>query len=176
MKKIRSPKEALLKLLGDISQPIVFVDDFVGSGEQFLETWKRTFSFSSSVSSSFQEFSSRCDGQFYYCPVLCTEYGYNRLHTQCPQVTLSPAHILPTQYSALAPNSAIWPPDLRSSAIDFLRGASLRAGIPESGGTDDWRGFHQLGLALAFESSIPDATMPIFYWEKNGWKPLVRRA
>ncbi len=37
-------------------------------------------------------------------------------------------------------------------------------------------GYHERGLLLAFEHSVPDATLPIFWSSgKNGWTPLVER-
>ncbi|MGI4789714.1 MAG: phosphoribosyltransferase-like protein [Janthinobacterium lividum] len=70
----------------------------------------------------------------------------------------------------------MWPDHLRTSALDFLEKVSHRVGIYDThGGVNDWQGFNKLGLSLGFEHSVPDATLPIFYWEQNGWKPLLRR-
>jgi hypothetical protein len=58
-----------------------------------------------------------------------------------------------------------------------VKAVSARIGIPDSGGAvvNDWQGFHCLGLSLAFYDSVPDATLPIFYWEENGWNPLIKK-
>jgi hypothetical protein len=49
--------------------------------------------------------------------------------------------------------------------------------MPDTDGAvvNDWQGFHKLGLALAFQHCVPDATLPLFYWEHNEWHPLIRR-
>jgi len=57
----------------------------------------------------------------------------------------------------------------------FWRVPATRAGIPDTGGVNDWRGFHRLGLCLALHHKTPDATIPLLYWNQNGWQPLVRR-
>jgi hypothetical protein len=155
--------------------PIVFVDDFVGSGEQFIKTWQRPITVPGSTL-SFERISSARLTDAYYCPLVCTQYGYDRITRNCPDVRLRPAHILSQKYGALDPDSFIWPSHLKDTSRDFLLSASRRAGIPESGGVDDWRGFHQLSLSIALGDSIPDATLPIFYWEQNGWRPLRRRS
>lgn len=176
--QILSPQETLDLLLRRGPRPVVFVDDFVGSGDQFIETWERRVELSSSVEMSFQTYSSVRGSRFFYCPVLCTEDGYNRLRRECPKVVVNPAHILTSRHSALYTNddSFIWPEHLRAGAVNFLKTASGRAGIPDNNGLeDDWRGFNKLGLTVAFEHSVPDATMPIFYWQGNDWKPLLRR-
>jgi hypothetical protein len=156
--------------------PVLFVDDFVGSGSQFLSTWKRQIEVSPGTEVSFERLATLRNTEFYYCPLICTQYGHGNLERLCPEVHVNPAHLLSERYSALAPDSFIWPSHLRSTAVDFLGRASRRAGIPDSdGNVNDWRGFHKLGLALALGDSVPDATLPIFYWEENGWKPLIRR-
>jgi hypothetical protein len=172
--RITSPADAVQRLVHQPG-PILFVDDFVGSGNQFVETWRRTVSISG-ITASFEKIAAVSPASFYYCPVICTEYGYSRLRHDCPTVILQPAHILTRRYSALAPDSFIWPARLQATSVDFLQRASSRAGIPDTGGNvNDWRGFHQLGLALAIGDSVPDATLPIFYWEENGWKPLLKK-
>jgi hypothetical protein len=153
------------------SAPVAFVDDFVGSGNQFIETWQRPYGPSQI---SFAAIAKHRGGDFYYCPMICTEHGAARIQQECPEVSLRPAHLISNRDGALAPDSRIWPDHFRPHALSFVRDTSLRAGIPASG-KDSWSGFHGLGLTIAFAHSVPDATLPIFYWEKNGWKPLLRR-
>jgi hypothetical protein len=174
--QILSPGEAASELYRGRIRPIVFVDDFVGSGNQFLETWERSMDISGGFSISFAQLAALRGTEFYYCPLVCTEFGYERLRTSCPRVALNPAHIIVDRYNALNPDSVIWSDNLRSTAVDFLQAVSSRAGIPDNGGgVGDWRGFNSLGLTIAFAHSVPDATLPIFYWENNGWLPLVRQ-
>jgi len=171
--RIMSPDDAVLQLYNYGPQPVVFVDDFVGSGDQFLKTWKRPVPLSSSVAASFRKLASMRGSQFFYCPLLCTQVGYDRLERECPNVTVSPAHILSDRYNAFAADSLIWPPELLPTASDFIHEASIRAGVHSI----SWRGYNDLGLAVAlFPNSVPDATLPIIYWNENGWHPLIQRA
>jgi hypothetical protein len=170
--QILSPEDALQVILARGPQPVVFVDDFAGSGRQFIETWRREFPMADGANVSFARLASIMNCvQLCYCPLICTEYAKTRIVSHAGDIILSPAHLLPACYSALARDSVIWPEHLRTSAASFVRTASIRAGIPEG----DWRGFHDLGLALAFEGCIPDASLPLFYWEHNGWQPLMRK-
>jgi hypothetical protein len=172
--RIMSPEKALLQLYNYGPQPVVFVDDFVGSGDQFIKTWERPVSIASSVTASFKKLASMRGSQFFYCPLICTQTGFDRLERECPNVQVSPAHILSNRYNAFASNSLIWPPELLPTASDFIYEASTRAGIHGI----SWRGYNDLGLAIAFQvgHSVPDATLPIIYWNENGWNPLVERA
>ena len=172
--RITSPEQACAQIQRGFDGAVVFVDDLVGSGNQFIETWRRTYR---TQYESFMALAHNSCATFYYCPAFCTQLGLKRINLACPEVTVSPGVFIPNNYGALAPNSVVWPSRLKGTAEQFLRSASARAGIPDTGGTatDDWRGFASLGLTIAFENSVPDATLPIIYWEWNGWRPLIRR-
>ena len=170
--RILGPAETLQRLITHGPAPVIFVDDFVGSGNQFIETWERDEEIAGVGSMSFAILSATLrDATFYYCPVIATEKGMHQIKLRCPDVQTNPAHTLSSRYNAFAPDSIIWPEALLPSADAFLQQASKRAGIPP----EDMRGFHDLGLTIAFAHGVPDATLPLFYWENNGWKPLVKR-
>ena len=172
--RILSPQAALERLIKSGPLPVVFVDDFVGSGNQFAMSWHRRIRLRDGREHSFDQLAAAQGGRFFYCPLVCTAAGVETIQLECPKVILVPAHVLTEHYNALSPVSHLWPDHLRPTAAAFVETASRRAGIPESG-TSGWRGFHDLGLAVAFEHSVPDATLPIFYWEHNGWTPLIKR-
>ena len=160
--------EAIVATLVSLDSPVLFVDDFVGSGDQFVKTWRRRYD-TSNGAASFQDLAA--DGRsFYYCPLVCTTKGIQRLQTLAG-LRLRPIHELPKEYSVNDPSSLVWPDHLRAFGPDVVKAASARAGIPPDG---TW-GYSDLALTLAFEHGVPDATLPLFYWEKAGWVPLVRR-
>ena len=172
--RIINPQQANDLIQRGFDGPVVFVDDFVGSGNQFKTTWHRP---NRTQFDSFKDLAPLFRAKFYYCPAFCTEFGLQRIESECPEVTVSPGVLIPNNYGALHSDSVIWPTRLKSTSEEFIRSASERAGIPDTGGTepDDWRGFASLGLTIAFEDSVPDATLPMIYWEQNGWRPLMRR-
>ncbi|MDP2898916.1 MAG: hypothetical protein Q8Q12_20455 [bacterium] len=170
--RILSPEDTLREILNHGPRCVVFVDDFVGSGRQFRTTWARDVAVTKSASISFQKVASIMpDNRFFYCPLICTRHGERVVRNKCPEVEVCPAHFLEPEYGALSPDSFVWPDHLRASAYTFLEQASARAGIADT----EWRGIDDLGLVLAFEHSVPDAALKMIYWEKNNWKPLVRR-
>jgi hypothetical protein len=145
--RITTHETALERLLVDQTIPVVFVDDFVGSGQQFVRMWSRQY-YPRSTATSFADFARETTlTKFFYCPLFATKQGKAYISLHCPRLTLSPAHILGGRHSALHAESIIWPDSLRESAGEFLRAASQRAGIPDTnGGVNDWRGFNKLGL------------------------------
>lgn len=172
--RIVSPEAAMQRVL-QRKAPVVFVDDFVGSGDQFVHTWHRQVTLSAGYAQTFSAIAALGVANFYYIPVLATRYGLKEIEDSCKGIKVLPAHVLPPEYSALHPNSVLWPEHLRSTAFEFVKTVSERACIPDTDGNeDDWRGFHKLGLALAFNHSVPDSTLPIFTWELNGWQPLIQ--
>lgn len=177
--QLLSPAKALEKLRAAPRGNVVFVDDFVGSGEQFQDTWTKNHWLSGFASASFNSLVSAIGSGtvgFYYCPLICTERGRKYISDNCPWVKVVPAHVLPETYSALSVNSVIWRDDMRVDGPLFVKRASERAGIPFREGQEGcWTGYRGLGLALAFEHGWPDAVLPIFTHQMNGWKPLLKK-
>ncbi len=164
------PERALRMLTSGSGRPIVFVDDFLGSGRQFAATWDRFYSISSAHESTFKIECPHSPSNVYFIPLIAAADGVERVAKAAPQVTVCAAHVLDGRDSAVAADSQVWPADLRERGVEMVRVASLRAGIK----LDDWQGFEGLGLCLSFEHSTPDATLPIFYHEDN-WRPLIKR-
>jgi hypothetical protein len=163
-------EEALRRLRDDFNAHVLFVDDFVGSGTQFIGTWTRRYHIPNEI--SYQSVLRGSSDRAFYCPVICSDVGRRALSETCSEVTVSPAHYLDRRYSIFDDNSFVWPANVRSDAIEIVRSASERAQVPGS-----WRGFHGLGLLLAFEHCVPDATIPLIYHDSTTprWRPLIRR-
>ena len=168
---ILEPQDVVVELKKSGPKPVVFVDDFAGSGDQFRNTWHRLYN-TSSGRLSFALLAGRPDaGPFYYCPLLCTTRGLSVIQRECPGLLVRPTHLLPEVYAANHAASLLWPDALRAGSVSFVETTSSRAGISP---TKCW-GYAELGLSLAFEHGVPDATLPILWWEENGWTPLMRR-
>jgi hypothetical protein len=169
---ILGPEQLFEHLLAETSRNVVFVDDIVGSGNQFVETWNREYTTTSGRTSFGQLQIAGRGHKFYYLPLIAAKKGADRIRREIPAVVLRPAHELGPEYNCLDPNSPIWPEDLKPNVQSVIKNASNRAGIPEA----DWQGFANLGLAFAFEHSTPDATIPLFHWARNNWVPLIIRS
>ena len=160
------PREAA-QMAKSSGRPLVLVDDFVGTGQQMITMWD-TLSL---------EALARSGVPMFYTPALATSYGRQAILKECNGLHLSEGQLIPPEYSATAKDSILWPTGRAEEFLDIVRRASMRAGIPDTGGVsvDDWQGFHKLGLALAMHGSVPDATLALFRWEENGWNPLIRK-
>jgi hypothetical protein len=166
-RRVVFPQRALELGLSDPSQPIVFIDDLVGSGEQFCKTWLRKHSDLSNAS-----FGVAALTNVWYVPLIASWKGAERIARIAGSVRLRPAHLLSEEYSAVSDKSIIWPNGAHVEARSFVESASQRAGYNPG---DAW-GFHRLGMAVAVDDTIPDFSLPLFYSTRNGWVPLMRRA
>jgi hypothetical protein len=167
---IVTPDNAIREVLSSPGRPVVFVDDFVGSGDQFCGTWFRQRELSQNRKTAFSDVQKAVEAKFYYAPLVCTADGAYNIRTSCTGLELLPVHVLTQRDSLLHPQCPYWPPHLAPHAHSFIQDVSARAGI------SDWKGYSDLGLSIAFHHSTPDACLPLYYWNKNGWRPLVNRA
>lgn len=165
------PDEALRQQLVAGPTPLIFVDDFAGSGNQFLETWTREIVIGTTKRSFAGMAQAGLLGPVFYCLPVTTSYAVDRLAVHAPKVYVRAAHVLSENYGAGHTNSLLFPPTLLPDKDAFLQQVSARAfGIKE-----DPLGFHSLGLALAFEYGPPDASLPLMWKESSSWTALVPR-
>ena len=172
---IIDPEIALTHLSENPDCSIMLVDDFVGSGNQMIETWHRSYHSAVDGPHSFAAAAAQRRTEILYVPIVATRSGLTAIENECIGLKVRPAHVLDERYSLTSPNSVLWPDALKSDAASFLFDASCRAGIVDEC-EHGWKGFHDLALALAFHHSVPDATLPLFFWKKkNQWVPLISR-
>ena len=171
--QILEPADALTRLWHNPELPLLLVDDFVGTGNQTIDAWHRPYPLQGDATLCFAAISEPAS-YICYTPLLATGRGLREISANCHGLQVCPAHILDEGYSLASRASVLWPENLKLAAPGFLFEASQRAGIvPRLG--PDWKGLHQLALPLAFSHGVPDATLPLYYWRENGWKPLIRR-
>lgn len=179
--QLLTPQEAIQVLNEQANRQnnFIFVDDFVGTGNQFVKFWKRKWK----DSLSFASFENKTLSNFFYIPIITTEIGKDYIHQNCPTIQMVVCHTLQSINSAINASSYIWR-DFNSDGIEKIHEVSERIGIPMTDGevSDNgdgtkivsWNGFWGLGLALAFNHGCPDATLPIFYFSSENWKPLIK--
>ncbi len=165
------PDEALRQQLVAGPTPLIFVDDFAGSGNQLLDTWTREVVVGTVRRSFAATAQAGVLGPVFYCLPVITSYALERLAVHAPDVSVRAAHVLSANYGAGHPDSLLFPAALLADKDGFLRQVTARAFGPN----EDPLGFHGLGLALAFEYGPPDATLPIVWKEHRSWTALVPR-
>lgn len=173
------PEEVLHRIaIENDRSPVVFVDDFVGSGDQFSETWKRRYRIEGKWL-SFHEVATAAEHagaplEIYYAAAVCTKYGLGNIRRECPGVEVSAGNILDERYNVFHSESLVWPANLVADGQALVRRLSLKLGLPDDDSEWGVLGYHGLGLAVGFAHKTPDATIPLFRYRGDDWRPLVR--
>ncbi|OAV63850.1 hypothetical protein Barb6XT_03023 [Bacteroidales bacterium Barb6XT] len=158
--------------------PVIFVDDFVGSGAQCDKAWNdnrgglRRYTLS--------EIATTSGHKFVYAPLIVNKMGYDRICNECTGLTLVPSHILNDEYNLFNQKCICWKGDidLYDKGTQLIIEKSRDLGIPSTNGDEviDVKGFGEQGLALAFDDDgVPDAIPAIFYWCADNWTPLIKK-
>jgi len=153
--------------------PVIFIDDFVGSGAQCVDAWNRA----GSLGKTLDEIALNSAHTFIYAPLISNHLGYNRIKDKCRGLALFTCHILSNEYNLFHPDCLCWRNNgLYREGTELILSKSKELGIPFSEGSsvNDVKGFGEQGLALAFDHGAPDAIPPFFYWCDN-WTPLIKR-
>jgi hypothetical protein len=162
-------------------KPVVFLDDFVGSGDQFCSTWGRPYMQPTGARQSFADVFSQAPFTAVYLCLLTTQTGYDRIRAEVPSLLLESAHILPNEDSVRAvPTSPLVPPlaEPQKAVANLLQRHAARLTLPAYMTQHDFAqyGYQSLGTMIGFEHSIPDATIPIIWaGGPTGWMPLAKR-
>lgn len=153
---------------------VIFVDDFVGSGDQFITTWKCA----GSGNLSFKDAHTKSGFLAIYVTLVVTDFGLANIQSEVPNVSVCATHIISeksTIRGILAEN-----PGMALAVEELLEKYSIRLtpSEPYMMSSDYLKyGYKKRGLLLGFDHSVPDATLPIFWSQgSNNWEPLIERS
>lgn len=144
---------------------IIFVDDFLGSGRQFVKffnQWK------------FHEFSEGV--RYFYAPVVAHQQGIIHLKNELPAICVTSAETLGESHGFFS--AEVWSrlgqgnisaEEAKAWYLDF---ANQRGFSPKSIGP---LGVGDLALTFGFSHSTPNNSLPILWYETSGWQPLLER-
>lgn len=177
-RQIKSYRQILDIMAANDHCNIILIDDFVGSGAQTYTAWNKNVK----VNGNHTTMSALCKLHNHcviYAPLIVNQPGFDTITSKCDGLRLTFVHKLGDQSNLLSPNCPCWEGDLNlyNKALPMLMKKSKELHIPITSGhsVNDVFGFGGQGLALAFEHGMPDACLPIFYWETESWKPLVKK-
>jgi hypothetical protein len=171
--QLHDPDDLLTKLAhSSVPSDIILIDDFAGSGDQFLKAMRREVQINATEATSYAELiNERKLGTCYYLPAVATSQAIERIQGEIPFIEVRPAHVLPDRYSASHAKTLLVPDQLRDGLDGFLRRHARKAGYSEAGRY----GHRGSGLAISFDHGVPDNTLPLFTADASGWVPLRKR-
>ncbi len=143
----------------------VFVDDFLGTGQQFLAFLRRA-GLEALLSS----------GCFIYTPLAGHVRGLRDLHSAFPALHVDTVELLDDSHALFDEASGSFPDDVNSAEIarDFYYTLLDDRKIDIDG--PNRRGVGHFELTYAFEHAIPDNSLPVLSWRySDNWQPLFDR-
>ncbi len=153
----------------DSAAALIIVDDFLGSGTQFLEMWSESVVASGRTTSLGEEVTrTGCD--CYFVVAVANSTGRDALLEDAPGVRLHASHVLDARTSIAHPETVAVATGLRAGVPEFVTKYSARAGIaPEK----IW-GFENMAATIGFDHGVPDCTLPLYWHSSETWVPLRR--
>lgn len=132
---------------------LIFVDDFLGTGNQFK-------GFYDEIESSLEGIIS------VYLPLCAHETGLNKVKEECPRLMISSADLL-TNNDRFIKADDDFLPDMKNkyAALRELYHSLLEKRLGQK--IDDPEGYGNLGLVYGFHNATPNATLPLLWSRKN---------
>lgn len=141
---------------------IVFIDDFLGTGSQFIDEFFDRLNLA--------PLSTQV--QMIYAPLVAHVDGVARIRASQPTIQIAWAELLDSQHALFGDDCQTFADSLNTprQAWEFYKELVDKRGICAR------RGFGDLELAYFFEHSAPDNCLPIFWYAGSpAWKPLFPR-
>lgn len=154
------------KLIGDEGiESIVFVDDFLGSGRQFVKFFKQW---------GFHEHTEWV--RYFYAPVVAHQQGIEYLARELPGLYVVPAETLDQTHGFFS--DGVWErlgqgcvsaEDAKMWYLDYVSQKGFNS--KDVG----FLGYGDLALTFGFSHSTPNSSLPILWYETADWQPLLER-
>ena len=153
--------------------PLVFVDDFSGTGNQFVRSlnqplrvswWRRKTSIAKQL--------HRLRPERAFAVFGISSISARREMLRNAHLRVSAGNQLDESASILTPRHNPDEEVERLELMDLVERYSVKAGISAA----DIFGYKSSGLTVGFEHGIPNNTLPIFTKESATWKPLISKS
>jgi hypothetical protein len=144
----------------------IFIDDFLGTGEQFDELLTIEKIDNTMLSSIYAV----------YAPLTSHEVGLQELAKSYPSLRVKSVELLKRTHGVFHQESNCFADGVNTpdSAKEFYYNLLKKRNFDLSG--PDRRGFGHLELTYAFEHATPDNSLPILWWaHSTEWTPLFDR-
>ena len=145
---------------------ILLVDDFCGTGDQFIDFLQRA--------DITQFYNSRPDCRVVYLAAVGHTKGISHIRNLHPKIEVIVAEELNTDHHFFSGSvlDQYGIPDLKPQLLEQYDGLCRNQGI---GGNLGGYGYGDYGLCYAFAHSTPNNTLPIFWYHTPDWQPLLDR-
>jgi len=165
-KHLLAKAEDVASLIASGIEAIVFVDDLLGTGTQFVHDFALPY--------KLDQIKTRTP--LIYAPLVAHEDGIKFILSMLPNFFVTSAENLAGAHAIFGATGVAFADGInsRQSAWKLYSDILSSRGIVLDGSAR--RGFGELELAYFFQHAAPDNNLPIFWWnETPSWKPLFYR-
>lgn len=149
----------------DSAKLVIFIDDFIGTGDQFLEFLDRFF-----PKGNFK------DGtEYIYAPLGACKSGVDHILKEAPRIKICQSELIQKEnhfFSGLSSRykelDDAFAGELRLVYLDFLKKVGLNS-------LKNKFGYGDLELTYAYAHGTPNATLPIFWAANENYQPAFSR-
>jgi len=142
---------------------IVFLDDMLGTGDQFSKFIKR-FNLENLIK----------EKNCYYLPHMGHKIGVDAINKEYPTITISPVEYLNEESNFFYSKSGSFRDDNENSnesAYEFYKSLMKKKKV----NVNNLKGYGDLGLTVAFRTSTPNNSLKLLYTTQGDWNPLFVR-
>jgi hypothetical protein len=142
----------------------VFVDDFLGTGKQFIKFFAPLY-----------QILEPSDAYMAYSPLAAYEPGIAKVRKRFPLLNVNPVERLDESHCLFHPSSLHFNDGINSpmSARQFYLG--FMKTLKPSLNRKFTLGYSELGMAFAFAHATPNSTLPVFWLQRPPLRPLFVR-
>jgi len=153
------------KLIAEGVEMLIFIDDFLGTGDQFKSFYK-PHSAPSAAASVYTV----------YAPLAAHTFGIGNVQSEFSHVHTTSAELLTSTNALFDPPATVFNDSVNdaASALAFYLNLLADKNIDVTG--DARHGYGHLELTYAFSHATPDNCLPILWWrDSDNWHPLFDR-
>lgn len=151
-------------------EAIILVDDFIGSGQQFITGFSKNFGLEERLKTQI----------VIYCPLVAYEVGIKEIQTKFPKLILLPVETIYKESSIFSGNKDDF---FKNDTINTIESVKKHLVSMQykyaSSRMPSWLGFDDASLPLAFEWGCPNQTPSILWMHETpkveSWKKLFSR-
>ena len=147
-------------------EAIVFVDDLLGTGTQFVDDFAIPYKLDQVCGNT----------RLIYAPLVAHTEGIQHISTKLPNINVTSAEVLGGAHAVFGNTGRTFGDGINTPHSAWKLYSDILASRGIILDASSRRGFGELELAYFFEHAAPDNCLPIFWWNKTpGWKPLFYR-
>lgn len=146
--------ENLKSLTGNIDKTVIFIDDFIGTGDTYIDWYEKNTDV------------LNCFSKVIYVSATGLQKGITRIETETKTEVLC-VNIFDEDEQVI--DGTLFNFEDKKMVTELIDKYSSTVGF------QNMYGYGKCQLLLAFEYNIPNSSIGILWWSKNNWTPLLKR-